>query len=92
MIPTITKTVRLNAYDIRKICIKHNLCTVATNDEYYQILDMVDKAKDTTDETIYEIAAAIKKVSEGETIEHIMFLLANEAVKVFYKLNRKGEE
>lgn len=92
MIPTITKTVILDMYDVRKICITHNLCTCATNDEYYQILDMVDKAKDTSDETIYNIAAAIRKVSNGETVEHIMYLLANEAVKVFYELNRKGEE
>lgn len=75
--------------DVRRACIKNNLYTLGTNEEYAAIAQIVMITKPTTS-SIYLVAKDICEHSIGQTVSNVMFILANEAVTTMYEI--EGEE
>ena len=68
---------------VRKACVENGLYTLGTNDEYETMIDEVSSLYPST-ESIQYIAENIAARSEDHGVSDVMFILANEAVKVYY--------
>lgn len=85
------------ASDVRHVCIKNNWYTRGTCEEYENMLNMVESYYP-SDVRIFYVAEDIFEhsnqdywirdggLSKEEAIESIMFVLANDVVKTFYKI------
>lgn len=84
---TIDKLVVTNVWcgeTIRSMCIRHNLYTKGSNDEYNSMLDLVDSFEPSI-QMIYIIASDILKHSNTDmTIETLMYTINKEVIEVFY--------
>lgn len=86
MIPKIIEKKMWIWDDVRRACIKNNLYTAGTNEEYDALAQIVTITKPTTS-SIYLVAKDICEHSVGQTVSNIMFILANEAVTTTYKID-----
>lgn len=85
MTPKITEKKMWSWDDVRRACIKNNLYTAGTNEEYDALAQIVTITKPTTS-SIYLVAKDICEHSIGQTLSNVMFILANEAVTTTYKI------
>ena len=85
MTPKITEKKTWNWDDVKRACMKNNLYTAGTNEEYAAIAQIVMVTKPTTS-SIYLVAKDICEHSERQTISNVMFILANEAVVTTYEI------
>lgn len=76
---------RWDAESVRAACIKHGLYTAGDCKAYDRMLNQVELLSPNT-ENIYTIAEDIVEHSDEQTVSNVMFILANEAVTVFYDL------
>lgn len=78
---------------LRRLCIKHNWFTMATNDEYDKFLKMTAKNQDTranmTANRLYKMACMVERYSPDEEmgIDNIMFYLADICFAFFHVEN-----
>lgn len=85
-IPKIYEDKKWDSFDVQRVCIKHELYTRGTNDDFRKMLDFVHKKNPTT-RNIYLVAKDIWEHSKTDsTIGHIMFLLSRDAVYCFYEI------
>lgn len=70
---------------IRKACIKHGLYTAGDCDEYERMLDLADGLTPDAN-NIWFVACDIVEHSEDQTVENVMFILANEAVTTHFEI------
>ena len=85
MKPKIIEKRDWSAAEVRGVCVRNNLYTCGTNEEYSRMLEQVDELSPST-ENIYIIAKDIAEHSEYETISNVMCILANSAVLTTYKI------
>ena len=71
---------------VRHVCIKYDLYTRGTCKEYDKILDFVSEKRAPTDNAIYKVAKDIAEHSADQTVENVMFLLSNFAVRRTYEI------
>lgn len=71
--------------DVRAMCIRENLFTCGTNDEYDDMFKLVRDLEPTVD-NIYAVAKSINDHSEYNTVENIMYMLANDVVRYGYEI------
>ena len=77
--------------DIRCMCIRNELYTCGTNEEYMLMLKLVDiAAGGPTTKNMYLIARDIFEHSENQTISDIMYMIEREAVYTYFEID--GEE
>lgn len=81
----ITENRKFNLAGIRRTCIENNLFTCGDDAAYQGMLNL---AGDTipTPEGLYKVATFIADHSDDETVENVMFLLANNAVYYTYQI------
>jgi len=78
------ETRHLSGYDLRSLCVKENLYTLGTNEEYFNLLETAEKTENITTDDLVELATDIKSHSETDAeITSIMFILAKACVSVF---------
>ena len=82
----IIETKRWSTNNIMTMCIKHRLYTRGDVNSYDNMLSLVDKYQEPTNEAIYEVAIDICEHSADNTIENIMFLISREAIDRFYEI------
>ena len=66
---TIKKNQYLSVYDVRNMCIRENLFTCGTNEQYSAMFEMVDnlpKDCEITTQSLYDIACVIAECSDSE--------------------------
>lgn len=88
--PTITSERQWSWSDVRRSCIRNDLYTRGTNEDYTAMLDSIETL-DPTPENIYRIAKDICDHSRNQTITNIMFILEREAVLTFYYIDGSDE-
>jgi len=73
---------------VRETCIRNRLYTCGDNEDYEKMMDRVTETEfNPTLEDIYEAARDIALHSDDDqTVENVMFLLANEAVKSVFDI------
>lgn len=77
--------------DVRCMCIRNDLYTKGTNEEYGLMLKMVDLAAGgPTTKNMYLIAKDIFDHSENQTISNIMYMIEREVVYTCFEID--GEE
>lgn len=80
----IRETKMWDADSVRNCCIRHQLYTCGSMQEYNIMLNMI-KDLEPSNKNIYKVAQDILSHSDDDqSIENIMFLLGNEVVKTFY--------
>ena len=77
---------RWSAESIRNTCIRHGLYTRGTCEEYDRVLDWVSRINPSL-ENMVEIAVDIVNHSEDRTIEDVMAILENEAVRTSFEIS-----
>lgn len=85
--PIITRTPHWTVSDVRETCIRNNLYTRGTNEEYEEMFDIVRSVPEPSDFGIHRVAKDIAEHSDGQTVTNVMFILANEAVKYTFELD-----
>ena len=88
--PKITFKREWNSIDVRAACIRNDLYACGDNEEYDNMLTLVDELEPTT-ENIYLVAKDIYDHSRNQTITNIMFILEREAVDTFYYIDGSDE-
>jgi len=68
-----------SANDIITMCRKNNLFNLGDLEEYDHTVSLTD-ILEPTDENIYLVAKRIVEKSEDQTVENVMYLIANQAV------------
>ena len=68
-----------SANDIMKICRQNHLFNLGDLEEYDHTVSLTD-ILEPTDENIYLVAKRIVEKSEDQTVENVMYLIANQAV------------
>lgn len=76
---TVEVTRRWSAESVRKACIRHELYTAGTCEDYDRMLGWATRLTPSL-ENILAIAEDIMRHSEDQTIEIVMGILENEAV------------
>ena len=72
--------------DIRLMCIRNNWYDSGSCQEYERMFDIVRNNKPTKT-NIYNVAMNIlEHTSDEQTVENIMFYIANDVVKTFYEI------
>lgn len=71
--------------DVRAMCIRENLYTEGTNEQYGAMFRMVNDLTPTV-ENIYKVAKDINSHSEFQSVENIMCMLANDVVRYGYEI------
>lgn len=85
--PQITRTPHWTVSDVREACIRNNLYTRGTNEEYEKMFDIVRRCPKPGDIGIWSVAKDIAEHSTGQTVTNVMFILANEAVKYTFEFD-----
>lgn len=81
-----------NMHDMRSACIRNNLYTMGSNEEYSEMLMNIEKLYPTLT-TIQSIAQNILDHSEDQSLTNIMYIIANEVVKTcFTAYDENGNE
>ena len=78
-----------SSWDVRNMCVRENFYTCGNNEDYSKMLDYVNEHKNPEDMDIYIVAKDILKHTDEnlcQTMENIMFILANDVVKYFYNI------
>ena len=84
------EAVRSWNYDsVRRACIRNDLYTSGTNEEYSAMLDVVSN-NDPTLPVLYTVAQDIQQHSEDQTVQNIMFILEREAVWTTFEVDGKA--
>lgn len=81
----ITEEKVIDANSVRMCCIKHKLYTKGTCVDYKFMLNFVANQEYSL-KNLFMIANDINEHSEYQTVENIMFLLGEEAIKTFYHI------
>ena len=84
--PDITAKRFWSPESVRAACICNNLYTKGDNEEYSEMLRMVEVEPPTYDR-IYIIATDICLHSEMQTVTNVMYILENEAVTTTFELD-----
>lgn len=88
---TITEEKKWSPMAVRELCIKNNLYTMGTCDEYGDMLIFVGDNNPSI-ENIYRVAVDIcnhsEVIDESVTVEYVMFLLNKDAVNTFYHISK----
>ncbi|MCD7843628.1 MAG: hypothetical protein LUG17_03265 [Clostridiales bacterium] len=71
--------------DVREACIKNDLYTCGSIEDYEHMLDWVNRLYPNT-ENLYFIAQDIVKHSEDQTVSNVMFILANQTVTTIFQV------
>lgn len=86
------ETRSIDMSELRNLCIKQNWFTCGDNDEYSELLNMVNNTELTTD-LIVELASIIYSHSENdndhtmsEHMENIMYLIAKASCTLFNEI------
>ena len=85
--PTITRTPHWTAEDVRITCIRNDLYTCGTCEEYDAMLTKVSTVETPSDFFIWQIAEDITEHSDYQTVTNVMYILANEAVRYTFDLD-----
>lgn len=92
----IKKSRAWSAMDVRSMCIRENFYTCGDCTAYMKMLDYVEEhKKDPEDMDIYLVANDILNHTSREleqTVENIMFLLANDVIRYFYTVEYSESE
>ena len=84
---TIKETRGLYWGNVRAYCIKNDLYSAGTNEEYAKMLDYVQSLKNVTPKALYKIAKDIKDHSKTHyEITDLMFDLAKQCTS-FFEIN-----
>ena len=85
-VPKIKVERRWSWGSVRRMCIKYELYTGGSKEEYIEMLNYVDEHKPTV-KNLYIVAENIKRHSETDrNIENIMFLLEYDAVLIMFNI------
>ena len=79
-----------NFGNIRAACIRNNLYTCGTTEEYNNLANFINKHKPTY-ENIYMVAFDIYNHSEGQTITNIMYIIERECVYTTFELDGRDD-
>lgn len=82
--PKITETRLWGKDAVRRCCIKNDLYTCGTNEDFVHMLKMVFKLFP-DNESLYIVAKDIAEHSEDQTISNVMYLLAKDAVTTTFQ-------
>lgn len=82
----ITRERSWDSDQVRRACIRNNLYTCGTNEQYSEMLELVDRLSPTT-KAMYTIAKNIYEHSEDQTITNIMYILEADAVITTFTMN-----
>ena len=85
--PYITRTPHWTVSDVREACIRNNLYTSGTNEEYAKMFNTVSRCPTPSDIGIWRVAKDIADHSVGQTVANVMFILANEVVKYTFEID-----
>lgn len=86
----ITRTPHWSVDSVRAACIRNNLFTEGTNEEYAELMAFVLKIKTPSDIGLFEAASYIAEHSDDQTAANVLFILANEAVSYSFEID--GED
>lgn len=87
---TVTRNRRWDFNSVREACIRNDLYTRGTNEDYSAMLDMVERTEPTT-KAMYLVAKDIQEHSFDQTITNVMFILEREAVLTTFEINGSDE-
>lgn len=79
-----------NAMDVRNMCVREGFYTCGYCGDYKKMLDFVESHKEPDDLDIYLVAKDILTYTDPtlqQTIENIMYILANDVIKYFYEID-----
>ena len=86
----IKMTKNWSANDVRMMCIREGFYTEGTNEDYTKMLEFVDEHSENPEDIhIYAVADSIlmhTSKAKGQTLENIMYILANDVIKYFYEV------
>lgn len=86
----IKKNSAWSAMDVRSMCIREKFYTCGDCTAYSKMLDYVDEHRDNPDDVdIWLVATDILEHTskdQGQTIENIMYILANDVITYFYEV------
>lgn len=88
--PDIKATRRWSDHSVQSACIKNNLYTRGTYEQYDAMLKSADVLQPTV-ENLYRLAKDIKEHSENQTITNVMFILEREAVTTTFEIDGSDE-
>ena len=83
----IKRTPHWSVDTVRAACIRNNLFTEGTNEEYAELMAFVEKIKTPSDIGLLEAASYINDHSEGQTAANVLYILANEAVSYSFEID-----
>lgn len=78
--------------DVRDMCIKEGFYTRGDCRDYKNILDYVNNHNQPDDLDVYIVAENILNHTStelGQTVENIMYILANDVIKYFYEVEEE---
>lgn len=81
---------RWSRRSVQQACIDNDLYTCGTNDEYMNMLSMVDRLSPDT-MNIYFVAKDISNFSKDQTVTNVMYILESEAVITTFEINGSEE-
>lgn len=82
----LTRVRTWNFWSVRDACIKNNLYTCGTSQEYDNMLDHVSNLEPTT-AALFHIAMDIVGHSEDQTVTNIMYILERDAVITTFEID-----
>ena len=88
--PDIKAIRRWSDDSVQAACIKNDLYTRGTYDQYDKMLKSADVLQPTV-ENLYRLAKDIKEHSEGQTITNVMFILERAAVTTIFEIDGSDE-
>ncbi len=75
---------------VRTTCVKNQLYTAGSNEDYMHMLDWVDRLYPNL-ENMYFIAEDICKHSDDQTISNVMFILERDAIITVFDIEGEDE-
>lgn len=83
LVPEITETRCWDVDDVRSCCIKNELYTWGSNEDFERMLTMVFHSFP-DNESLYIVAKDIAEHSDDQTVSNVMYLLAKDAVRTTF--------
>ncbi len=84
-VPKIIETRSWCSETVKQCCIRNEMYTYGSNEDYERMLGWVNLMVPTVD-NLYVVAKDIAERSEGQTITTVMFLLAREAIVTTFEI------
>lgn len=81
----VTEIRRWSADSVRNACIQNGLYTNGSNEDYAKMLEQAAQMEP-SNENLFRMAQDIAKHSDDQTVSNVMYLLANQAVTVFFEI------